>query len=288
MNGKPTIHDNALNPYKDMFAGDKKFQVRARKALPILVQQAHGGETISYKQLAAELGMWYRNLGTVCACISTTLYERVEKKWGEKIPRIANLVIKDNGKISPWVCKHLTKDPKKQPTAAERVDLLQPIYEYPKWNEVLDELRLPKVDPLSPQLIKSAARYRSTGESQLHKDLKNYVADNPMSLDLKMSLPSREKEFELPSGDRVDVLFKSKRYCFAVEVKARISNDADLLRGIFQCVKYREVLKARRKVQGESYKVDALLAIEGTLTEGLRRTSHLLKVKVFENIRVDG
>ena len=91
MNGKPTIYDNALNPYKDMFAGDKKFQVRARKALPILVQQAHGGETISYKQLAAELGMWYRNLGTVCACISTTLYERVEKKWGEKIPRIANL-----------------------------------------------------------------------------------------------------------------------------------------------------------------------------------------------------
>ena len=30
----------------------------------------------------------------------------------------------------------------------------------------------------------------------------------------------------------------------AVEVKSRISNDADITRGIFQCVKYKVVLEA--------------------------------------------
>ena len=140
------------------------------------------------------------------------------------------------------------------------MDLFEPIYNYPKWKEVLDELNLSMVDPFSPQLIESAARYKSTGESDLHKHLKDYVADHPASVEQINSLAPGQKEVELPSGDRVDVLFKNKRYCIAVEVKARISKEDDLLRGIFQCVKYREVLKAQRTVENESYKVDALLA----------------------------
>ena len=286
MNDTPTIYDNALCPSKNMFAGDDKFQLRARAALSILVQQAHAREPITFKNLAKELEMWYRNLDAVCACIATTLYELVEDKWGEKIPRITNLVIKTNGKISPWVCKHLKGDPKVQPTAGERVDLFEPIYNYPKWREVLDELGLPMADPLSPKLIESAARHRSTGESYLHKRLKDYIANHPESVRLIKSLAPGQKEFELPSGDRVDVLFQNKRYCIAVEVKARISNKADLLRGIFQCVKYREVLKARRTVEEKSYKVDALLAIEGTLTKDLRCTKDILRIEVFENVSV--
>lgn len=271
-----------------MFAGDAKFQLRARTALPILVQQAHARETITYKNLAKELEMWYRNLDYVCACIATTLYELVEEKWGKKVPRITNLVIKTNGKISPWVCEHLTGNSKVQPTAGQRVDLFEPIYNYLMWREVLDELGLPMIDPLSPQLLESAARHRSTGESHLHKRLKNYVADHPTSVGLIKSLAPGQKEVELPSGDRVDVLFQNKRYRIAVEVKARISTKSDLLRGIFQCVKYREILEACRKVDEQSYKVDALLAIEDTLPKELTRISNTLHVEVIENIRVDG
>ena len=287
MNDTPTIYDNALHPYKNMFAGDAKFQLRARRALPILVQYAHARKPITYKILAKELDMWYRNLDSVCACIAITLYELVEEKWGEKIPRLTNLVIKSNGKISPWVCKHLTGDPNKQPTPGQRVDLFEPIYNFSRWEGVLDELNLPMPDPLSTELMDSAARYRSTGESDLHKRLKDYVAAHPTSVELMKSLARGQKEVELPSGDRVDVLFKNKRYCIAVEVKAHISKKDDLLRGIFQCVKYREVLKARRTVENGSYEVDALLVIEGTLTKDLKRTANLLDVKVFENIRVE-
>ena len=287
MKDTPTIYDNALCTSKNMFAGDEKFQLRARKALPILIQQAHAGAPITYKELAAELQMWYRNLDDVCACIATTLYELVEEKWGKKVPRITNLVIKTNGKISPWVCKHLKGDPKVQPTLGERVDLFEPIYNYTKWREVLDELGLPIVKPLSPQLLESAARHRSTGESQLHKRLKDYVADHPTFFGLGKSLAPGKQEVELPSGDRVDVLFQNKRYRIAVEVKARISDDSDLLRGIFQCVKYRKILKACKKVEEESYKVDALLAIEGTLSKELTRISNKLRVEVFENVDVD-
>ena len=50
MNDTPTIYDNALCTSKNMFAGDKKFQLRARKALSILVQQAHARDFTNHVQ----------------------------------------------------------------------------------------------------------------------------------------------------------------------------------------------------------------------------------------------
>ena len=50
MNDTPTIYDNALHPSKNMYAGNKKFQLRARRALPILVQQALHSRTDSVQK----------------------------------------------------------------------------------------------------------------------------------------------------------------------------------------------------------------------------------------------
>ena len=55
---------------------------------------------------------------------------------------------------------------------------------------------------------------------------------------------STETEVDLDSGDRVDVVYKLANRITVLEVKSRISNEIDLMRGVFQCVKYRAVRQA--------------------------------------------
>lgn len=286
--------DNALGGGKNMFDGDSDSQLWAREALPILVRKAQTRETISYKGLAHMLGLYSRthplNMRHVCANISETLHD-LEKRYGRKIPRITSIVVGSDGTLGSWMCESLTGDPDKQPSVEQLASELEPIFNYTKWEEILEDLNLSTANQSIQQLLESAASHVNTGntsESHPHKRLKDYVANHPKSVGLNKSLAPGQKEVSLPSGDRVDILFQNKRYCIAVEVKSRISDKADLMRGIFQCVKYREILRARRSIEDESYKVDALLAIEGTLPKELICTSNKLHVEVIENVCVEG
>ena len=139
---------------------------------------------------------------------------------------------------------------------------------------------------LGLQLIESTTHQGKGGESVAHKRLKKYIANHPEIIGLKKSLTPGDTEVELPSGDTPDVLFKNSEYRIAVEVKSHISNETDLKRGIFQCVKYRAILKACRSVEIENYEVNSLLAIEGELTKDLIGIKNTLGVKVIENIKV--
>lgn len=88
-----------------MFAGDSKTQVYARDALPILVQQAQNRQTITFLELTEALGLR---------------------------GAFAPLNIGD-------VCKHIST------TLAEAEQLsseLEYIFNYPKWDAVLDALFL--------------------------------------------------------------------------------------------------------------------------------------------------
>lgn len=70
-------------------------------------------------------------------------------------------------------------------------------------------------------------------------------------------------EHVLLCGDRLDVFFLLKDDTqIAVEVKSSISHDADILRGIYQCVKYEAVLNAEQSVKGVHNTVKALLVLE--------------------------
>lgn len=283
--------ENKLGGGKNMFEGDKKTQLWARRALPILAKKVQERETISYTQLAHALGLYSKthpvNMGKVCANISATLHD-LEERYEEKLPRIASIVIKKTGKLSPWMCQRLTGDPDKQPSQEIFHSELEHIYDYPKWDEILQLLNLSTAKLPIRQLQEYAARRRDTHESHAHKCLKNYVANHPEIIGLNKSLAPGKKEVELPSGDRVDVLFRNEQCCIAVEVKSRISDKGDLTRGIYQCIKYREILKARSKVNKESHEVDALLAIESTLPIELIGTRDTLGVTVIESIRVKG
>ena len=79
--------------------GDKRYQKRARAALPILVRQAKAGTTMLYGELAAELGMPNpRNLNFVLGAIGNSILQ-LGMQWGSKVPPIQALVVNKDTRL---------------------------------------------------------------------------------------------------------------------------------------------------------------------------------------------
>lgn len=117
---------------------------------------------------------------------------------------------------------------------------------------------------------------RGNGESEQHKRLKEWARNNPSAIGLSRGFVG-EVENDLLSGDRVDVLFTKGEEFTVVEVKSCLSSDDDLRRGIYQCVKYREVVRATRlPVEVD---VRAILISERELPAELAARAKLLSVK---------
>ena len=264
------------------------YQTRARIILPILVRQAVAGEKITYADLGEELDLHHRVIKRPLGCIGDTLL-KLGEQWQEKIPQIQGLVVNKQTNLpgdNVNFLRHQKLAPREKEAIVEAV--LGKVFSYPKWLDVLEAFGLSPAEPLSPQREQPVDHRGSTRESEAHKRFKNYIAHHPGAVGLKKSLAPGETEYRLPSGDTPDILFQSARCRIAVEVKSHISNEneIDLRRGIFQCVKYRAILRACRSLEGGTYEADALLVIEGTLPKKLIPVRNTLGVKVIENIRV--
>ena len=73
--------------------GDKLYQQRARKILPILVRQAKVAQKIYYSDLAREVGISNpRNLNYPLGSIGNAL-KSLSRKWGIDIPQIQCIVV---------------------------------------------------------------------------------------------------------------------------------------------------------------------------------------------------
>lgn len=270
--------------------GNKLYQERARVALPLLVRQAAAAKPIFYSALAEELGMPNpRNLNYVLGCIGQAMV-RLSKQWKDRIPPIQCLVVnKATGLPGEGIGWFLIskEDFGKLPLRRRREIVqaeLQHIYAYPYWNEVLSELELEPVSTDFTTQIAAASGRRGGGESPAHRRLKDFVAKNPTAIGLSKTMSAGEPEYRLPSGDCLDVLFQSRKSWVAVEVKSHISDDADLVRGVFQCVKYQAVLDA--VLLSESMAVDAraILVLEAKLPESLKPLCNLLGVEVVDRV----
>ena len=93
-------------------------------------------------------------------------------------------------------------------------------------------------------------------------------------------------EHFLLSGDRLDVFFElidgSK---MAVEIKPSTSPDADVMRGLFQCVKYKSILDAEDKIHGEKTNNSAILIMGGGLSLENQKVKDTLGIYVVENFK---
>lgn len=103
------------------------------------------------------------------------------------------------------------------------------------------------------------------GEGEHHRALRLWVLQHPDRVLPDLTVASAHTEYLLPSADRIDVLYESAGLRVALEVKSQDSNPADLARGIYQCVKYRAVLRA----MADCGNVRAVLVTEGALPPSL-------------------
>lgn len=273
------------------------YLAHARQCLPILIRQAKANQPITYNALAKELGMPFAlNLNFVLGSIGKTLLQ-LSKEWGHEIPAIQTLVVEKGmglpGKglwslLSPrQEFKKLTRRQKRELMEAECLKA----YLYPEWGRVLDACGLL---PLDPSLIEEDAepptpKMGGSGEGEAHLKLKEFIASHPEALKPIVQVPSRlrgETESDLPSGDSVDVVFRWSKNIIAVEVKSSRSDEADLRRGLFQCVKYQAVLDAWMRAQERPDDVQTVLVLEGLLPKCLSPLQHVLGIEVLEGVRV--
>ena len=146
-------------------------------------------------------------------------------------------------------------------------------YNYGRWDDIYNNL-YGNGGGLPEGKEKDGLRYGRKGEGENHKSLRLWVEANPDQVEKRLDIIEAETEVELLSGDRVDVVYRSKKKIVAIEVKSRDSNWADLRRGIYQCIKYKAVLGAQ-----ENRSIRSLLVTERELDDDLEELADRLGVK---------
>lgn len=286
----------------EYFSGDKLYQQRARVALPLLVRQAMQSTPVFYSDLAAELGMPNeRNLNYVLDYIGRAIV-LLSKDWGKTIPPIQCLVINKRyrmpGEGIEWniITKaDFLKLPRKEQQRIAKLELEQ-VFAYRGWHSVLKAFKLsPTMAEYAPELSEAksvqltgesrASSFGVGGESPEHKRLKQYVAEHPEALGLRISLRPGNTEKPLLSGDVLDVFFRDGADHIAVEVKSARSNESDIVRGIFQCVKYKAVLEAQQAAEGLSQSARAILVMEAKLPSKFHALKNVLGIELVDEIK---
>lgn len=143
--------------------------------------------------------------------------------------------------------------------------------------------QLPTTDSYE-HVVSEAATLQPRGEGPDHQRLKEFIAGNPQVISLPAGLQGIV-EYALPSGDSVDVLFQNGDAWIAVEVKGRQSPEADVARGIFQCIKYRAVVEAYQASQEFPPDARAVLVLEAPLPARLVSLKDLLGVEVLDKVK---
>lgn len=127
--------------------------------------------------------------------------------------------------------------------------------------------------------VPTGRKYGAGGEGEYHKNLRMWIKANPGAVHKSFIGAEAETEFDLPSGDRVDVVYKCADRTVLLEVKSRISNEFDLKRGVYQCIKYRAV-RAAMDVR-EDPTIDTYLVTELGLPGEIAALLRLHEIKHF-------
>jgi len=189
-----------------------------------------------------------------------------------QLPAIPHEAAKDNGKGQrESIIEEIHKD----------------IFNYAGWGKLLQHYGLESPPPLHQGKVGNRPKRKkyhwSRGpESDAHKQLKKYISENPHVVGVGRKTAPGLTEYILPSADRIDVLFSEDGWRIAVEVKPFKASDDELQKGIFQCVKYRELLRAEQRTEKVIPQARAILVTERSLPKRLARIADLLQVPYKE------
>jgi hypothetical protein len=82
------------------------------------------------------------------------------------------------------------------------------------------------------------------------------------------------------------VLFRNGPAWIGAEVKSAISGEDDLVRGMFQCIKYRALIEASQKYQLEAVNARVILVLGKAFPAKLLWAKNLFGTEVVEDVRV--
>lgn len=270
--------------------GSKPYQRRAKEALPILVRQAKAGQPIYYSDLAAEMGMKNpRNLGLILGALGGEL-ECLSQTWSHgRVPPIQCLVVNRKHGIPGtgigWFFRRRGDFKKTSLREQRRVAsiALSEVFAYPRWDDVLRRYEFPPIELATEATLLREARASVTrngqGEGDLHNAMKSYVASHAELFGVPATLRGHI-EYPFASGDCLDVLFKSRSELVGVEVKGPVSDDLDISRGLFQCVKYQALLEAEQRLLQRPLRCRMVLALCRALPASLLQRQLVLGVTV--------
>jgi hypothetical protein len=285
--------------------GESWTKQAARNGFPILVEAARRCSPITYGEWDKEIvrrrlghHVYALQYGHPAGVIGDACIEYAERT-NSKVPPI-NLLVINGGKKLPgkganryinWYCREILGRRVNPQTMSRRDKLAiideahRAIYSYAGWDRVLTAYELAQARPIErralPRRKPNPRRWAHGPESADHKALKELVAENPKIVGLTGGLRGQTERL-LPSGDRVDVLFKSI-WC-AVEVKTRSASWDEVHRGLFQCIKYREVLRASQVYEAKIPNAECILAVGGELPKDLKQFANLLRIQTYEEL----
>lgn len=239
--------------------------------LPILIRRAKEGRPISYGELAEQLEAEFDHepkarktvYGPAVGAVGLAVEQlgRLPEWRGERIPPINTIVVsKSTGYPSTGADEiaHYFFEDNGVGMAADRKAYLDAamnaVYHYGKWDQVAAALGVARLEPESGALqtdrgeVLPLPKVPQGGapESAEHQALKRWVRDHPEELEDFGEFEPGKNEAVLSSGDRLDVLFANGRQRLAVEVKTSKCSEDELMRGVYQCVKYRSILRAEQ------------------------------------------
>jgi hypothetical protein len=230
----------------------------AKLALPHLVDAAQKRETLTYGGLGQRIRRHHRTLSYPLGYIRDEICRRRDLPW------ISAIVVNGNTGLPgddflPEGTANLTPAEYREKFEGLR----DSVFRYSNWGVLLKELRLTPIRKNPADLDSEARAYlnvlkRSGGgpEGAAHLQLKEFVVKHPETVGLTSECVGK-KEFCFLSGDECDVVFFVGRKK-AVVVEIKNGERGELVKGIYQTVKYRALMTAEMG-HGSKYPVDAFL-----------------------------
>lgn len=267
----------------------KRSQELVGQIIPILVGWAKYGLTNkTYGDLIQALGYTrFSGIGDQLGNVETVMRE-LRKRTGEDVPTLNALVMTPKEGIPSDGFDFVYPNYNGLSLSEKKVfvaGINEQAYKYEKWDWVLDQLGLQPSIIITEQELESISVHCSGGEGKEHKAIKEYVYKHPESLGIT-SVIRKETEHPLPSGDRLDVYFETSDSRYAIEVKPSTSPDDDIIRGIFQCVKYKAILEAMRKLEYGRYAISTLLVVAGSMSDRNKLLAEALEIKYVEHLKI--
>jgi hypothetical protein len=270
---------------------DKPSYKIAAKLIPVLIRLANThSKPIYYGEIVKEINYKSSQIGYSLGIIDDIFKELSNKTKKGEIPTVNIFCVSKKTNLPSNGFHYVFNgyDILSQTQKEEELNIkLEKAYQY-NYNWVLNALGLePSIIDANNFLEITQEKFIcGGGESSKHKRLKEYIYNNPEFIGIK-NVVKKEMEYNLLSGDRLDVYFELKDGTrVAVEVKSYISDENDIVRGLFQCIKYNAVLEAENRIKENRNNYYTILVMENNLSKDCLKIKNSLNINVVENIEI--